>query len=265
MHDKDLVYDFGKKQVTVKCTTCEAVKTIPSLLYFKKWGYPKGTEELSISEWLHKDEEVILCPYCHYEAELVSSKEFYGKDYGGNLWVCHSCEAYVGTHKGTKKPLGTLANKETRKWRMKAHSIIDPLWKEGRMKRGQVYKWIQETMGLTSKEAHIGMFTVEQCKEIIRKAGEEMSEKIKVHFINVDDGQRIGTSTIPIQAIHKLSVGDRIEFKDVGALFGLMEIVSFAVNEGYPEGSISLKSLKPKGKIKLHDTNDEYIDSLLPF
>lgn len=235
--------------------------------YFKKWGYPKGTERQSVGDWLHSQKESILCPYCQYEAEFKTSKEFYGKDYGCNVWVCYSCEAHVGTHGKGRTPKGTLANKETRQWRELAHKYVDPLWKgkNKKMSRGQTYQWIQKAMDMTPQEAHIGNFTVEQCKKIIRKVGEEMTEKVKVEFIDIVNKQTLGSSTIPMTAIQKLAVGDFVEFKDAGAIFGTMEIVSFAVNSGYPEGHINVKPIKIKGKIKLQETNDEYVDSLLPF
>lgn len=260
---------FSKTTVILKCGECNKEKELPSLEYFKKWGYPKGEEKQSVAEWLHKQEKSVICPYCKYEAEFMTSKEFYGKDYGTNIWVCHSCEAYVGTHGKSKNPLGTLANKETREWRKQAHKYVDPLWKSKKMKRGEVYRWIQKVMAMTPQEAHIGNFNVEQCKKIIRKVGEEMQAKIKIDFIDITNGNRLGTSAIPMTAIRQLKVGDRVEFKDVGAVFGMMEIVQFTVNEGYPkgspEGSIHLKPVKSKGKIKLQEINDEYVDSLLPF
>jgi flagellar motor switch/type III secretory pathway protein FliN len=97
------------------------------------------------------------------------------------------------------------------------------------------------------------------------KEGRSRMEKMKISFIDVGVGVTLGSITVPFEMITKLNVGDVIEFKDSGILFGLLEILSFAVNQGFPEGHINVKQIKPKAKIKLHEINDEYIDSLIPF
>lgn len=116
----------------------------------------------------------MICGYCNNEAEFMSSKEFYGQDYGVNMYVCRPCDAYVGTHGKGKTPLGTLANKRLRSMRKTAHSIFDPLWKGKyrKMGRGNAYQVMQELMNLPPEKAHIGMFNEEQCQELIQKLKE---------------------------------------------------------------------------------------------
>lgn len=111
------------------------------------------------------------CPYCYQEPEFVSSLQFYGKDYGTNIYVCYHCDAYVGTHGKGKTPLGTLANKRLRSLRMTAHSIFDPLWKGKyrKMGRGKAYKVMQDLMNLPPEKAHIAMFDEQQCIMFIQK------------------------------------------------------------------------------------------------
>lgn len=90
------------------------------------------------------------------------------------IYVCSNyptCDAYVGSHKNSQEPLGYLANKETRKWRMKAHAVFDPKWKFGSRKRKRrkiAYEKMQAEMNLPPDKAHISMFDVEQCKFLIR-------------------------------------------------------------------------------------------------
>jgi len=55
------------------------------------------------------------------------------------IYLCRSCDAYVGVHKGTDKPKGRLANAELREYKKKAHSAFDPLWRFGGMMRRQAY------------------------------------------------------------------------------------------------------------------------------
>ncbi len=102
------------------------------------------------------------------ESKFVSSKEFYGKDYGSNLYVCDPCNAYIGTHKNSDKPLGTMAKYQLRELRKRAHSLFDPLWKSRKMSRSKAYRWLQKVMNLSSEEAHIGLFDENQCRKIIR-------------------------------------------------------------------------------------------------
>lgn len=110
----------------------------------------------------------IFCPYCGRKAELVDSKIIYGKSYG-KIYLCRNCMAYVGTHKGTNKPLGRLANAELREWKKAAHAAFDPIWKYGQFKgdRNAAYRWLSKKMGLPVERTHIGMFDVPECKAVI--------------------------------------------------------------------------------------------------
>lgn len=113
----------------------------------------------------------VKCDYCHRPAKLVPSSEIYGlndKNYG-MFWLCPHCDAYVGTHKNSSKhaPLGRLANKELRRWKQNAHALFDPLWKSKKMSRSEAYAYLQEIMGMTPEQAHIGKFDVEDCKKLV--------------------------------------------------------------------------------------------------
>lgn len=110
----------------------------------------------------------IYCDYCGKPAELVDSSVIYGRSYGHKMYLCRSCNAWVGCHKGTDKPLGRLANAELRRWKMAAHDAFDPLWKHGQFpNRRAAYTWLAEQMQLPVHLTHIGMFDVDQCKEVI--------------------------------------------------------------------------------------------------
>lgn len=117
------------------------------------------------------------CPYCGSEARLTDSNEVYGTSYG-KMWLCSGypdCDAYVGVHKGTRKPLGTMANALLRMWRKRAHAAFDPLWKTGKLKRGYAYEKLASALNISPMDAHIGHFDVEQCKLVVNlfKEGEE--------------------------------------------------------------------------------------------
>jgi len=106
------------------------------------------------------------CQYCDHDAVWVDNTEIYGKRYGKSymMWLCKPCDAYVGCHQNTKKALGTLANKELRDWRQKAHRAFDPLWKEGSMSRQEAYRWLKEKTG---KWIHMGESDIETCRAVV--------------------------------------------------------------------------------------------------
>ena len=107
------------------------------------------------------------CPYCKNDASYGPNEEWYGKRYGKSYmcYYCKPCDAYVGTHNNTKRPLGTMANKETRMWRMKVHSYIDPLWRSGKYHRNQLYSVISKQLG---HKYHTGQSDIETCKQVLQ-------------------------------------------------------------------------------------------------
>ncbi len=76
------------------------------------------------------------------------------------------CPGAHGAHPDGR-PMGTPANAATRQARIKAHAAFDQLWKSGEMTRRQAYWWLQQSMEMTTLQAHIGKFTLEQCERLI--------------------------------------------------------------------------------------------------
>lgn len=111
--------------------------------------------------------ENLICPYCNKESEWVENKAVYGKNYGKSymMYLCKPCNAYVGCHENTRKPLGIMVNAEGREWKKKAHELFDPLWKSGKMSRGKAYELLKSHFG---KDIHIGESDIKTCKEIIK-------------------------------------------------------------------------------------------------
>ena len=106
---------------------------------------------------------MILCDYCGKPARCVDSAIVYeGRSYGP-IWYCKECQAWVGCHRGTNKPLGRLANAELRRMKRLAHASFDKLWRgKSAFTRRAAYEWLAEEMGLPVEQTHIGMFDVEQ-------------------------------------------------------------------------------------------------------
>ncbi len=116
----------------------------------------------------------MICPYCGEPAIWCENKEIYGKNYGKSwmCYLCKPCDAYVGCHNNTEKPLGIMANKELRAWRRQAHAAFDPLWKGNKNRsRGRTYELLAKELG---KQIHIGESDIQTCQKVI-----EFSNKLK--------------------------------------------------------------------------------------
>ena len=116
------------------------------------------------------------CPYCGSDVEYhASSILVYGQDYGP-MWVCTAfpyCDTYVSTHNertyrdGKHVPMGTLADVETRRWRKAAHAALDPLWQKTDLPRSHAYAVVADFLDVSSDEAHIGLLSTNDCKNLI--------------------------------------------------------------------------------------------------
>ena len=111
----------------------------------------------------------VICDYCGKPAQYVNSAVVYnGRDYG-MIYYCPDCQAWVGVHRGTDKPKGRLANKELRNYKRGAHRVFDRIWRgKSSFTRRAAYAWLAEEMGLPVEKTHIGMFDVDQCKQVIK-------------------------------------------------------------------------------------------------
>jgi hypothetical protein len=110
----------------------------------------------------------VICPYCQQPATCEDSAVVYRRSFGF-IWICRCLPkwSYVGCRGKTKRPLGTLANAQTREFRKRAHSIFDPMWKRGLMTRQEAYIWLGAELGLSPEQAHIARSDVDQCIAII--------------------------------------------------------------------------------------------------
>lgn len=116
--------------------------------------------------------ETVICPNCGGKGILEdSAKVYHGRSYG-MMYICENypqCDSYVGVHKGTPRPLGVMANGELRTLKKQCHERFDEFWKSGAMSRQKAYRKLQRLMNLPPQKAHIGMFSVEQCRQLLEK------------------------------------------------------------------------------------------------
>jgi hypothetical protein len=108
----------------------------------------------------------LICPYCGQYAKYVDSEIIYGKSYG-MVYLCEPCDAYVGVHRGTDRPKGSLAKEPLREARKAAHQMFDWYWKSGTLKRKECYRRLSILLGLEFSKTHIGSFDEKECEKVI--------------------------------------------------------------------------------------------------
>lgn len=114
-----------------------------------------------------------ICRYCGGVIRAVPARNVYGpavnrlglqKEY---IYQCQNCNARVGRHKGTLRPLGNVANETLRLKRMETHRVFDAFWKRKGMSRTKGYQWLAGQMDLPERLTHIGGFEMDQCQKVI--------------------------------------------------------------------------------------------------
>jgi hypothetical protein len=149
----------------------DALDLLPDLDEEEKIEQPpyKGYTEIAAPKLEIKSTDVI-CPYCGGKAKWVSGRTIYPNRpelFAATYYHCAPCKAYVGCHKGTPRPLGTLADAELRRLRLEAHMAFDPIWKDSNVTRTAAYKWLSNQLGITPDECHIGKFDLRMCERAI--------------------------------------------------------------------------------------------------
>lgn len=116
----------------------------------------------------------IYCCGCEkkIEARLTDGAEIYPHRndlHGLPFWKCDTCGNFVGCHHKTNnptRPLGCIPTPELKKARQHIHAILDPLWKEGKANRKEIYTKISEHMGWKYHTAKIR--DLEEAREIYK-------------------------------------------------------------------------------------------------
>lgn len=113
----------------------------------------------------------IYCCCCNedIEARITSGKHVYPhrKDlYSLQFWICYKCGNFVGCHKSSGLPLGCIPTDEIKKARIHIHNILDPLWKNKLIKRGELYKIIKKKLGYEYHTANIR--SIDEARNVYR-------------------------------------------------------------------------------------------------
>ena len=101
--------------------------------------------------------EKLYCPYCGGLAVLRPAEYVYGErnlNPDNYLYVCSgypSCDSYIGVHKKSMRPMGTLANGDLRHKRIEAHRALNKVVQAGIMTKHGAYIWLQNRLCLRER------------------------------------------------------------------------------------------------------------------
>ena len=90
-----------------------------------------------------------ICRYCGGIIRLVPAADVYGSSterlgmQNEYLYQCQNCNARVGCHKGTTRPLGDVANEILRLKRIEAHQVFDAYWQKQHISRTKAWHLLQ--------------------------------------------------------------------------------------------------------------------------
>lgn len=123
--------------------------------------------------------EAPKCLECDLDCALTNGREVYPhrKDLAKTpVWICRRCNARVGCHPGSIRPLGFPANEALRKARALLHDrMLDPLWRDAddslgpyQQRRLRVYRYLSETLKIPRDQTHTAMFDLDTCRRAWR-------------------------------------------------------------------------------------------------
>ena len=120
-----------------------------------------------------------VCDVCLSENIVLTHRDASSKNHISGwplIWLCLTCEASVGTHPDSDKPLGLMATKYTRSLRREAHLHFDKIHKCGFMSRERAYRWAREILGIRA-EFHISILSNVQLEKLIVLSQEYLEKK----------------------------------------------------------------------------------------
>lgn len=108
-------------------------------------------------------EHELDCPDCGDSMAIVTERHFTG-------YRCRNldCRGVHGCHPDGS-PVGTPADKATRKARAVAHDAFDRIWKTGKLNRTEAYEWLAGKLKLEKDQCHIGLFDRPTCRRLVKE------------------------------------------------------------------------------------------------
>jgi len=135
-----------------------------------------------------REYRMIYCCGCEgqVKARLTDGLEIYPHNHDTcslPFWKCDECGNYVGCHHKHEDfhkrtdPLGVIPTPELRNARKHIHSLIDPVWKEGHMKRHILYFLLSMKLGYDFHTS--GICTIEEARRVYRDARSLLDNELK--------------------------------------------------------------------------------------
>jgi hypothetical protein len=106
----------------------------------------------------------LICPEKDCDGRMVLRSSKHGLFYGCSNYP--RCKGSHGAHPDGS-PLGTPADKETKRARIRAHFFFDRLWHEGIMTRTEAYAMLAEALHVKPIFAHIALMDATMCEVLV--------------------------------------------------------------------------------------------------
>lgn len=120
----------------------------------------------------------VKCPYCNAVAEFegVRASRCIDKK-PGHRYACRDCGAYIRADPATQQPRGSMADKRLRFWRHETTHLIAAIVSKNYLTRGQLYRWLQTELELSSDECKVYCFDIHTCQEVVRVLHDYLNSK----------------------------------------------------------------------------------------
>lgn len=113
----------------------------------------------------------MICPYCGAPVEFKSNEVIYRHNFNnGFVYICArfpECNSYVAAHSVSRKPLGILADKNTRDLRKSVFRIVSPYWQKGLVRKQTVYETIAKILNKEGAFISIAQLNKNECNTVL--------------------------------------------------------------------------------------------------
>lgn len=110
---------------------------------------------------------IIICPYCGNKTNLIKGAlmpfSISAATENKYYWICPPCNAWVGCHKNSGRPLGTPAKENLRILRTKVRKLFDNYQQRTNISRNGANIWLSRKLNCHIHECHIGYFDEDMC------------------------------------------------------------------------------------------------------
>ena len=82
-------------------------------------------------------------------------------------YVCPCCGGSL-IARPDGKPMGVPGTQETRRWRRRAHTVFDRLWRTGDVTRSSAQRWLARELGIPRRQCHFSSMESETLEQVVR-------------------------------------------------------------------------------------------------